>query len=500
MTADRSGTAHVYVDFGAIRIQSYLTRTPGLRGHRAASDSLARATAPEAIEKVVGHLADVNPEAGEADGVVSLCFTPAPGEDLEARVRRLQDRVFAHLRTELPGAEFHSVWGQGTYYLDAYDREIHPKTEAGDVRYDLPATAEFPLAVPCAMCHMDPAATWGTVNEKSKRLCPDCSMRNVPRRRSAGDEHSPEGRLAGSLPVTHPAPEDFAALAALGRAESGRNHLATVSIDGNAFGEFFKALAQEGSDDPRMRNWKTNISRSLSAATRDALTEATLSLPLTDERDQVVVVPHVVGGDDVLVSLPADQAWAFTLAFLYEFGRSIRTATADILETLNGRRAGRPAGEPPLEAPTASAGIVFAHSGYPLNLLAESAGQRLREAKRAVRGKAASVQWLDITADGTEAPEHEPLLLSALRTPAGGPTPEATALSALASVHASHRARLTEAVRSDGEITAAVIAHRVGHLEAVQPFLSPFDQQKAPPPTGIGLGAALNIARWWPCA
>lgn len=117
-----------------------------------------------------------------------------------------------------------------------------------------------------------------------------------------------------------------------------------------------------------------------------------------------------------------------------------------------------------------------------------------------MRGKAASVQWLDITADGTEAPEHEPLLLSALRTPAGGPTPEATALSALASVHASHRARLTEAVRSDGEITAAVIAHRVGHLEAVQPFLSPFDQQKAPPPTGIGLGAALNIARWWPCA
>ncbi|WP_345127728.1 Cas10/Cmr2 second palm domain-containing protein, partial [Streptomyces chiangmaiensis] len=209
----------------------------------------------------------------------------------------------------------------------------------------------------------------------------------MPRGRTAGDERSPEGRLAKSLPVTHPAPEDFAALAALGRVESGRNHLATVSIDGNAFGEFFKALAKEGSDDPRMRNWKTRISQSLSAATRDALTEATMSLPLTDERDQVVVVPHVVGGDDVLVSLPADQAWAFTLAFLRQFGQAVRTATADILEMLNGRRAGRSEGEPPLEAPTASAGIVFAHSGYPLNLLAESAGRRLREAKRAVRGK-----------------------------------------------------------------------------------------------------------------
>ncbi|WP_411574811.1 Cas10/Cmr2 second palm domain-containing protein [Streptomyces fradiae] len=496
-----TGVTPVYVDFGAIRIQAYLTRTAGLRGHRAASDSLARATTPGVIEDVVGHLAEVNDEAGEADGVVSVRFTPVPGMDVEARVRRLQDLVFAHLRQALPGAEFHSVWGQGEYYLNVYDKQIHPKTEAGDVRYDLPATAEFPLAVPCAMCHTDPAATWEMVTGKRQRLCPDCSMRNVPRRRVAGDERSPEGRLTESLPVTHAAPEDFAALAALGRAESGRNHLATVSIDGNAFGEFFKALAKEGSEDPRMRDWKRSISQSLSAATREALTEATVNLPLTDSLDQVVVVPHVVGGDDVLVSLPADQAWAFTLAFLHEFGQGVHAATADILEVLNRRRTARSEGEPPLEAPTASAGIVFAHSGYPLNLLAESAGKRLTEAKRAVRGKAASVQWLDITADGTEAPEHRPpLLLSTLRTPGGEPTAQAKALSALACVPASHRARLAEAVRSDGEITAAVIAHRVGHLATVRPFLSPFDQHNAPPPTGIGLGAALNIARWWPCA
>ncbi|MEU1591766.1 hypothetical protein ABZ468_02625 [Streptomyces sp. NPDC005708] len=500
MTATHTGTTHVYVDFGAIRIQSYLTRTPGLRGHRAASDSLARATAPGAVKEVVGHLAEVNTEAGEADGVVSLCFTPVPGEDLEAQVGRLQDRVFARLRTALPGAEFHSVWGQGEYYLNAYDKEIHPKTEAGDVRYDLPATAEFPLAVPCAMCHTDPAATWETVIGKRQRLCPDCSMRNVPRSRSAGDRLSPEGRLAESLPVTHAAPEDFAALAALGHARSGRNHLATVAIDGNAFGEFFKALAKEGSEDAQMRDWKKTISQSLSAATRDALTEATVNLPLTIERDQVVVVPHVVGGDDVLVSLPADQAWEFTLAFLREFGQAVHGETAGILEVLNRRRAQRAQEEPALEAPTASAGIVFAHSSYPLNLLVELAGQRLGEAKRAVRGRAASMQWLDITADGTEAPGHDPLRLSTLRTPAGDPTLEAQALSALARVPASHRTRLAEAVRSDGEITAAVIAHRVGHLKAVQPFLSPFDQQNAPPPTGIGLGAALGIARWWPCA
>ncbi|MFJ6105284.1 Cas10/Cmr2 second palm domain-containing protein [Streptomyces sp. NPDC092359] len=500
MSEPHTGSTRVYVDFGAIRIQSYLSRTAGLRGHRTASDALARATARRVIEDVVGHLAEVNDEAGEADGVVSIRFVPTPGMDVETHVRRLQDEVFAHLRRELPGAEFQSVWGEGEYYLNAYARQIQPRTEVGEVRHDLPATAEFPLAVPCGMCHTDPAATRGKIVGKEVWLCPDCSMRNVPRGMSKNDESSPEGRLRNSLPVNHDAPEGFETLAALGRAESGRNHLATVSVDGNAFGEFFKALVKEGGEDPRMRTWKQKISKDLSQATRQALTEATLGLALTDELDRMVVVPHVVGGDDVLVSLPADQAWAFTLAFLHQFGAAVHEATSGILEVLNGRRAERGEGVPALQAPTASAGIVFAHAGHPLTLLAEYADQCLREAKRAVRGKAASVQWRDITAEGTEQARRDPLLLSMLRTPDGEPTGTAKALSALASVPSSHRSRLAEAVRADGEITAAVIAQRVGHLKAVRPFLSPFDRRNAPPPAGIALGAALTLTRWWPCA
>ncbi|WP_411129743.1 Cas10/Cmr2 second palm domain-containing protein [Streptomyces sp. x-19] len=489
---------YVYVDFGAVRIQQYLTRTPGLRGHRAASNSLARATADAAIQEVVEGLAEVNPEAGKADGVVSLRFPMEAGDEREGRVRRLQDLVFAHLRKALPGAEFHSIWGAGESYLAVHARILQPKVRHGQVRHDLPPAAEFPLAVPCRMCHTDPAVGVEPLPDGSQMLCLDCSMRNVTRRQTVADDRSPEGRLLRGIGLA-PAPDEFTDLAALGSKASGRNHLATVAVDGNAFGVFFKALADEGSRDEELRTAKTEISCALSDATRAALETATLELPLTVEREQLCVVPHVVGGDDVLVSLPADQAWWFTLTFLEEFGRLVREATAEVLDKLNKLRAGQP-GLPELEPPTASAGVVFAHVRHPLNLLAESAGQRLSEAKRVFGGRQASVQWLDLTADGPEAPAHLPLALSVLRSEGRGQTPAAVALSRLVKVPASHRARLTEALRGGGPLTAAAIADRVGHLDAIRPFIPPSPRHDQPPAAGIGLGAALGLARWWPCA
>ncbi len=487
----------VYVDFGAVRIQQYLTRTAGLRGHRAASNTLARATADEQVARVVGDLAEVNPEAGQADGVVSLRFPAAAGDRAE-RVRRVQDRVLAHLRRALPGAEFQSVWGAGQSYLAVYADILQPKARAGRVRHDLPPVAEFPLAVPCRMCHTDPAAGTEPVADGELALCLDCSMRNVPHRQTVADVRSPEGALLREIGLGS-APDDFAGLAALGGAASGGNHLATVAVDGNAFGVFFKALADEGRRDTRLRKAKREISAALSTATREALAVAALELPATMEHERLCVVPHVVGGDDVLVSLPADQAWWFTLMFLQEFGRRVRTETAQVIDRLNELRAGR-LGLPALEPPTASAGVVFAHAAHPLNLLVESAGQRLAEAKRAFGGRQASVQWLDITADGPEAPAHPPLPLSLLRTGQGGESAAAAALSRLKRVPASHRARLAEAVRASGPLTAAALADRVGHLTAVRPFLPPFDRPGQPAASGIALDAALNLTRWWPCA
>ncbi|MGW1144461.1 Cas10/Cmr2 second palm domain-containing protein [Streptomyces sp. NPDC002454] len=481
----------VYVDFGAVRIQHYLTRTPSLRGHRTASDALARATARSTIARVVGDLAEVNEEAGEADGVISLRF-PHPTDRAPAKqVHEVQDLVLRHLRSALPGAEFHSVWGTGDSYLFVYAHRLQPRIRRGEVRHDLPPTAEFPLAAPCRMCHVDPAAGVERFPDGPLAVCPDCSQRNVGRGESAADDLTPEGRLRTALGVGA-APKTFTELAALGSAASGRNQLATVAVDGNAFGVFFAALAESSGQDPELTSSKSSVSAVLARATRTALEEAALELAPTQEHERLCVVPHVVGGDDVLVSLPADQAWHFTLTFLQRFGVRVRSATEPVLARLTQVHGTAP------EPPTASAGVVFAHASHPLHLSVESAAQRLREAKQAFCGRQSSVQWLDVTADGPDAPPHAPLPLSLLRE-GDRSTATARALSRLAELPASHRARLAEGLREGGPMIAAMVADRVGHLPAVRPFLPSLDPPDRPPSSGVELGAALGLARWWPC-
>ncbi|WP_326794937.1 hypothetical protein OG946_05010 [Streptomyces sp. NBC_01808] len=488
---------HVYVDIGVVRVQSYLSRTSSLRGHRAASHTLAAATAREAVERAVDGLAEVNAEAGEVDGVVSLRFDVAPDEDPAPRVRLVQDAVLARLRQALPGAEFTSVWGRGTSYVEVYQRQMKPRVGRGEVRYDLPPPAEFPLAAPCRTCHVGPAAGEAAVTGSRRQMCPDCLHRNIPRDTMLDDGGTPEGRLVRDLGLDRP-PEMFPALAALGGGEG--NHLATVAADGNAFGEFFGELARQGSLDPGLRQAKEELSAKLSQATRDALQETVYDLHIEYDYAQLCVIPHVVGGDDVLLSMPADWAWKFTITFLQRFHASVREATADLVDRLNGNRTRT--GRPGLVPPTASAGVVFSHHKEPLNLLRESAYDRMAEAKREAKGRQSSIQWLDLTADGPDAPRHRPVLLAQLRTPAGEPADADRALSRLAGVPPAHRARLAGVLRDRGPLTAAAVeSRRVGHWEAVRPFLPPLDgPPDGDPPCGIGLGAALGMARWWPCA
>ncbi|MGW9171088.1 Cas10/Cmr2 second palm domain-containing protein [Streptomyces decoyicus] len=504
MSEDR----YAYVDTGAVRIQQYLARTPTLRGHRAASHRLAEATSRPVIEQVVDGLAEVNPEAGDADGVVSLRL-PVPegasgaGERVEDRVRRVQDRVLAHLRQSLPAAEFQSVWGEGASYLSVYATILRPRTRRGEVRYDLPATAEFPAASLCRGCRTDPAVEVQKVQDERLALCLDCVMRNVARTRTAVNPLTPEGWLREQLGLGgDDAVDNFSDLAALGAPAGGRkaNHLATIAVDGNAFGVFFSALAQAAQADPGLREAKDQVSRDLASAAREALLYATLELPLTTEREQLCVVPHVVGGDDVVVTLPADQAWRFVRFYLRDFAQRVEKATAGVLPALTAWQEERGGPSPAPTVPTASAGVVFAHATHPIGLQVEAAGRRLSSAKGAFRGRLASVHWQDVTADGPDAPGHPPVELSVLDDGTGRPTAAASALDGLVRIPASHRTRLAEALRSGGPVTAAVQADRVGHLAAVRPFLPPLHRLEGHPPCGLDLGAALGMARWWPCA
>lgn len=487
---------NVYIDVGAMRIQQYLSRNPTLRGHRAASYLLARATSAEEVGKHVGKLAEENTEAGDIDGIVSLVF-PSEGDSDEVRVREIEDRVLRHLRAELPAAEFTSVWGRGDSYLAAYEEQLKPRRAAGHVRYDLPAPPETPLAAPCRICHLDAATTRISLpgTSESTTACPDCVRRDVPKATMDRDERTPEGQLRAFTGLTAP-PDELSEL--VGLTGANENHLATVAVDGNAFGAFFSALAAS----PTTRaDDKRNISGALAEATRDALAIAAYETaldapePLEAGPAQLSVVPHVVGGDDVLVTMPARLGWRFTLSYLEQFEEQCGNRLREHLDRLNEEQPDRP-----LPTPTASAGIVFAHHKYPLKLVIEAAYQRLGEAKAAFVGSRSSVQWQDITADGPGAPARQPVLLRDLRPASDSASPLAERLNALTRVPASHRARLAEVIRTKGPLTVAALeSGRTGHRSSTQPFLPPLDRPEEATPSGMDLGSALSIARWWSC-
>lgn len=378
-----------YLDVAAVRIQPYLGRTPRLRLRRGASWMITRATSQTAVTSWIESLGisgvKQNPDAGHADGVVSL-------EVAEDSEQRLAENLLLHLRAALPASDLQALWATAPAYLEA--RKAMSAQRANPL-LALPALADFPSAATCRTCRVDPATDGD--------MCPDCAERDTAagRRYRSDDEAGPDGEAdalgverevldvvnAGAgralLPVRHL--ED---LANLGRPDGNRNHVATVAIDGNGMGGFFDAIDHEGS-----RHLKKEISPAIAGTTLDALHQAVRSI-VADSDKRLPAVPHVLGGDDVVVSVPADRAWAFSRAFLDAFARGLIQVTGE-LEMPTSLRA---------LLPSVSAGIVFAHYKFPYARAAHLAEESLRKAKHDARGAEPALSWLDVTVDGEEIP------------------------------------------------------------------------------------------------
>ncbi|MQS06741.1 Cas10/Cmr2 second palm domain-containing protein [Streptomyces alkaliphilus] len=472
----------LYLDVSVVRIQSYLSRTTKLKGRRGASAALAEATRlPEDAPLLADGRARINEEAGEADGVINLVLDhPGDPDAVEAEARALAERVFADLREMLPGAEFRAVWGEGTGYLEAYDRWIGPRLAGGEVLSDLPPVRELTYAVTCQTCHLDPAV--GTIparvaHDEARSACADCLMRYSRESHTRG--RTAEEVLLGAVEAKSPT-EEFPELAALGAPDSGRNHLAHVFIDGNAFGDFFHHLARHGGHlDPEV---KTAVSRDLNKATRTALAEATRAGRRDTDAGKLCVVPHVVGGDDVLVTLPADRGWRFVRRYLECFGELTEKTRHPLTRV------------PELPRLSASAGITFAHHKIPFNLAVEAAEQRLRAAKSLVRGRQASVGFVDITRDGSLDRAADPIRLADLEAAAK----DLTTLARRPAAFRNTLAGLWREGDADGLRAVRTTARRLNQEDAVAPFL-PAATGAVPPASApaIPLALALRIVRWW---
>ncbi len=407
-----------FVDVGFKQVQEYLGRSRSLWGRRGASDLLLHASdaagqfhqrASElGIADIKTILAQyepdvtVNHEALDVDGVISLT-SPHNDKAWEAGIALAQA-----IRTQLPAC---------TVQVSLYDQPSYAASLASEVAENpklrqtfWPRPYEFPMQKLCDECGQSGASSY--LAAKESWVCPDCQQRrprklrgqlyrSLKKNRDASSTGTSgflaEQRLWKAIDAQTAAgrelavAEDFAAIAkmralsddAIQYRSTDNNHLATIFADGNGLGGLFAEARTRAADDGTEQSleYLRTLSKGIKEATGEALLKATLEILRPDDT-QLPVVPHIQGGDDILVTVPALRAWRFLRVFLEASQQGYAAF---------GQR-DRP--------PTMSAGIVICHDAFPIGDQVELTEELLRQAKRHVLGNGMSFAWTDVTWDG----------------------------------------------------------------------------------------------------
>ncbi len=451
-----------YLDVSAVRIQDWLGRTPDLKFRRGASVLLSQATAPDAWEGRLPKGATWNDEAGNVDGVV--CLVVAEDADI-AEVARA---VAGSMREKMPHCPIQAVTGTAESYAAAYPAMAMARRD-GDLLIDSPpAPPEVVLARPCDQCRAAAATRPGVQVSKDDTydLCAECDARFGAAGRTAGrpvQAPRPERRLKEALAKAGMRVEDFsdnfADTAAAGQSErdDAATQLALIYADGNRVGAFIRGAA----DTPGGPG-KATIAPLLDEAALGALASAVMDRYRGWSRPPVLV--NLAGGDDLLVSVPAVDAWLFTRTLLASFTSLLASGTGDWLPQTR------------KTIPTLSAGLVFHHVKAPFSDVVRLAGEQLLLAKNATSGKEAAVAFLDMTADGSQPPPcRQPVTLAYLDE-------HAERLQQTADLSNSHRQTLLD-------------LYRRGHIEKFAKRLTDFGDNRPLWEIAAGPGATAAAVR-----
>lgn len=498
-----------YLDVSAVRIQDWLGRTPDLKFRRGGSVMLSEVTGREAWPDArLPRGMRWNDEAGDLDGVVSLVIADdVPEPEAAGCLAHAAREVVRQLRDALPHCPVQAVAGLGESYADAY-RELELARMGCGFLVDSPAPpGELVLAKPCDRCRAAAAEHPHVVvikDESAVDLCGECNARLEAAGGTKGDDERrsprPERRMKKALKKAGMSvngfPDDFEKMASQGRvdADDAATHLGLIYADGNRVGEFLSAASAAAGHGPD----KAEIVRAIDDACLAALADAVITVFPGLTRPPVLA--HLAGGDDLMISVSAVRAWPFTRVLVAGFGSRVARAAdwPDAIRAL---------------LPSLSAGLVFHHRSAPFPDVVRLAKGQLDTAKEATDGREPSIAFLDLTADGGQAPRtRKPETLDDLSR-------KAARLGQVAYIPRAHRETLIALLRlcehseqgsapGRAEAPPESLARRVvdlGYEPLWEMAAGPgADAQKvrtvllSDAAARSRLRGALDLARWWP--
>lgn len=500
----------VYIAAGATRIQQWIARTPLLALSRGASRALAERTSAAHIDRLLGgdqieaHRA---PDAPDVDGVVIL-RVPTAGQSADATSQAVDQAVGwlrCHLAEELPGIEWRLWAHQAAGYVAAFDGASHASAVSHGRWHLLPAELELPFAAACEGCRAESAVrqTDELAGENQIGLGPDCLVRlshtrGLNLKNLTFDDVARKGGLG---------PHGNAEFRTIGR-RAAENHLATIAADGNHFGALFKRLAQLPATGYTDERGETTIQERISERMHAAASNA-VDAAAGKAGDPAAPVPssikHVVGGDDILVSVGARHAWAYVNALLATFEAEVRGGISDILTAATSGGA--------IDQPTAreltdmagrvslGVGIAFANRKHPFAHCTEMAQDAMKDAKRVGRG-AAAINWIDLTVESALPRGRGVLYERVVDDPKVAELPPSSraTLAALIRegwVHGDRPARLVARDQAVWNEVAQEIGNEVNawcERTRTEPLLPETISEE----TLRDLERDLDRARWWP--
>lgn len=541
-----------FADIGVKQIQPYLARSRHLWGRRGASEELIRQTKPEQLAEILAKHpgVQVNVNAPKVDSVVNLEGPPTDTRKCAQEIAATLKKTLPEITVEVSIHEVDSyaqTWSQEyrsaeiwTYLPGLND---YPPGRICEECGRAPAALgrdvqdqHVELCGDCAMRVPDPRR-WRAVVESlhiatrigssdgaidtepligesaepdedhGSHFAPEVRLLGLLNRRRREDDQN-RSLLVGVRDFTHLAKQD--ALSTRPRTVTD-NHLAVVFADANRLGGLFarvKSLAAEAeiaagdcsspeAPDRRVqadlaRDTVLNLSEWVKEVTWRSLVAATEHVILPDD-DFCPVIPHVVGGDDVTVSITATRAWPFAVKFLETAEDEYSSPPLELEEVVRA-----------VARPSMSAGIVICHAKFPFGSQVELADEAMLMAKKAVSGAGASINWHDVTWEGNElVKDRVPLTLQELTL--GGPL-----LAAVFELPGSTRDSLRQAVAEpDAEVALlqlGLLAHQNDAVRQVLQLAAGRGWEQLPPDPWDRAAAErlrlrvrdlLSLTRWW---